>query len=406
VHEHNVYIDDSVPAMDVTVTLLEVVPLEGLLLDRQTGEPLANQDVIAHPFLATHGRGLARSDSDGRFVFEDLSPGRYNIWADPVGHSRGGTVVDVEGWNSEVELKLMRAGKLRGQVLSPDGAPVRSFDVQLLKHGTRQMPGSPVGRHQRIKGNGEGEFVFEDLEPGLYSVDAWAKGYAYTQTKQSMLKVRRGQEVSGYTVTMQRGAGLVGQVVDDLGQPISGARVSLHNDNMSEVDFIRSSDVQPQWMAKTHTDRDGWYQLEDITARSYQLQVDHSSHPVVRMNGVRAEAGVLLELSAIELPRSCTLQGVAVDGSGAPQIEATIWVTGAEMPTRQVRTDGKGRYVMRRLPPGSYQVVGAPSKPKLGDLQSIFQAEMSRALAQHSGQQQLVDLSPGQTYEHTVVVDA
>lgn len=405
VHEHNLYIDGDVPALDVTVTLLEVVPLEGLLLDRQTGEPLANEDVVAHPFLATHGRGLARTDRDGRFRFEDLSPGRYNIWADPVGHSRGGTVVDAEGWGSEVQLKLMRAGTLRGQVLDPDGFPVRSFDAQLVKHGTRQMPGSPVGRHQRVKGNADGDFRFEDLEPGLYSVEVWSKGYAYTQTKESMVKVRRGQDVSGFIVRMQRGAGLVGQVLNDLGQPVAGARVSLHANNMSEVDFIRSSDVQPRWMARTYTDREGWYQLDDITARAYQLQVDHSAYPVSRLNDVEAEAGVLLELSPIELPRPCTLQGVAVDGSGTPQIEATIWVSSADMATRQVRTDGKGRYVMRRLPPGSYQVVGAATHPELSDLKTIFQAELGRAFAHREGRQQLIDLSPGQTYEHTVVVD-
>jgi hypothetical protein len=255
-------------------------------------------------------------------------------------------------------------------VLGSDGEPIRGFDLQARFRQQRLGPAIPHGRFQRVT-DPEGAFHLEGLDAGFWSVDVWAKGYSLTSSEPVRLK--QGQHLQGLRLTLLRGATLEGLVQDAEGLPIRGATVSLHPNREPEVDFLRDVDPMPGANRTARTGEDGRFQLEDLAAATYQVQVDHPDHALLRRNDVVVTAEQVVEAAPFVLQRSATVRGAAVDGSGQALGGVTVSLTSIDGLTRQVVTDARGQFLFTRVREGDYQLVCYGREPTLTAMLSALQ---------------------------------
>ena len=121
----------------------------------------------------------ARTDSSGRFQFENLPAGKYDLRA-----IKGGEGSAIYGANSSRELselitlaegqtlngfilRFLRRGSISGHVYDPTGEPVSGVNVFLLRRG-RDL-GAPIFMNYRVATtNDQGEYRLTNLDTGQY----------------------------------------------------------------------------------------------------------------------------------------------------------------------------------------------------------------------------------------------
>lgn len=365
--DRGVQLDDP-RQMEINVHLQPAKTLEGVVLLPGGSEPAIHVEVLAEGGELGQGNALVRTDAEGRFRFTQLAAGRHLLRLDPEGYLPVSEEV-LPGSREGITIELRPASSLSGTVTDTKGKPLRAFDLQLRKSDKRGNVREAVGASLRVR-NSEGRFEVGDLVPGWYLIEVWARGHSVTISNPA--RVRKGDAITELTVAMQRSSALLGSVVDDLGQPIAGAEVSLHTNNTPTFGFLRASASRGSWHTSTSTRSDGTFKFSEVTARTYQIEVDHPRYPMVHRNDVAVVPGEETELSPVILDRPAILSGVVSDNSG--QILKGVTVTlggGNNRATRQVVSDGEGRYRFERLAPGDYQVHAyAPTISPIGVLLS------------------------------------
>jgi protocatechuate 3,4-dioxygenase beta subunit len=377
--------------MLVTVRLREVEPLRGLVLGLPDDRPLAGARVVVHPLDPGNAGGQATTDDDGRFVVPDIAAGNYSVSVSAGGHLPANDRTWADSGLSELVFRLEVAGSIAGVVIGSDGQPVSHFDLQPLHHRRRLDTPKPRIERRRIIAR-DGSFSVDGLLPGFWCFEVWAKGHALTISE--CVRVKKGENVQGVTIRLVRGATLTAVVQDDLGRPVPGARVSLHSNLEPDVEFMRDTDL-PAWMGSgTLTDEEGRFTLDELVAITYQVQVDHPDHAVVRRNHVTAVAGETTELAPFVLERSASVSGQAVDSSGVAQAGATVTLYRIGSTSRNTTTDGQGRFRFDRLPKGDYQLTC------LGKGANLFSA---LSALEEGAAPEVFRLDPGQELERSVV---
>ncbi|MGQ0551666.1 MAG: carboxypeptidase regulatory-like domain-containing protein [Planctomycetota bacterium] len=337
----------------VRVEVEPVHPLSGRVLALPDLKPVAGALIEAQALDAHRAGGVSTTDADGRFEITGLAFGNYNITAIAKGYCRKSERTWAERGEDSVELRLAPAGSVAGTVLGSDGRPVAHFDLQARFHSDRHAPPSPRGNFRRISSS-QGRFVLDDLEPGFWCVAVWAKGYAVSESR--CLRVHQGEQLEGLDVTLQLGAALTGRVVDDSGQAVPGAIVSLHPNREPEAEFLRQPDGGPLTRHRTVTDSDGRFRLDELTAQRVQVQVDHPDYAVVRRDDIAIPAQAELELEGFVLERTASVEGVALDRAGVPLTGVVVRLYRIGGMALQVTTDGGGAFRFPRVRAGDYQL--------------------------------------------------
>ncbi len=117
-------------------------------------------------------RQQTRSTAGGVFVFEDISPGEYDLRAASLqGRSDLANVlvqgVEVEeGSSPEVEVSLPRDGSAQGTVVGAEGNPVTNATVWVETEG-----GKRITEFNRNRSSSDGSFRLGSIAPG----DAWLR---------------------------------------------------------------------------------------------------------------------------------------------------------------------------------------------------------------------------------------
>lgn len=169
--------------------------LEGIVVKLGTGEPLANatvQLIVEIPGelsgwnMAAQVRRTAKSDPNGRFVFESIPPGEYRLIATYEGEyvpaeygqrSPTGEGIPFEVVASqkitEIQLAMSPTGAISGRIYDRYGEPLAKAQVFALR------PAYKNGRRtltivQSAESNDRGEHRLFWLAPGSYYVGALA----------------------------------------------------------------------------------------------------------------------------------------------------------------------------------------------------------------------------------------
>jgi hypothetical protein len=157
--------------------------IRGMVVENQTGHPLARTLVIAMPVAGTAGgAATARTDLYGGFAFEHLAPGAYLVTASRKGFatiqfgqkhwkSAGLPVILEENQRMQVEIRLPQLGAIAGRIV--DENDVGLPDHELVVYRVAKPP--VLVAH--ATSDDRGAYRVGSLEPGTYLVRTTARIY-------------------------------------------------------------------------------------------------------------------------------------------------------------------------------------------------------------------------------------
>jgi hypothetical protein len=354
-----------------------VLPLEGeagwAMTLRGEGQLLIERDSEALHFdLSRGGARISRPEPsreieaprelwwfDGDFHDSENPPRRVAV-SESSGAVRDPVETASERGEEVDEETPSRLGTVTGTVREAgEGDPVESFEVTLLRAVAPPQVAMP---RSRIFEDTSGDFRWEGLEPGRYSLFVQAPGRA--TWKRTDLDLLPGSEVS-LAVSLDPGGVIRGFVVDrESGAVIEGALVVSLDDMPAQVVSMTTEEFPSAGRAFTFSAADGSFELKSMSTGRHQLRAGGGDHacswidsPPVTVGGV--SSGVLLELSS-----GGAVTGHAKRSDGTPwegaRVVASRYDGSAEMGTmsyRPVVTDEEGHYLADHLAPGMYVVL-------------------------------------------------
>ena len=239
---------------------------------------------------------------------------------------------------------------IRGRVVTADGRPVRRAEIRISAAELRVT--------RRTLTDADGRYQFGELPPGRYSITAtkptfvaWSFGQTRTGSAGTPVALADNHSADNIDITMPRGSVIAGRIVDDFGEPVINARVTLMRQQfrgggrtlVAAGNFATTNDI-------------GEYRFYGLTPSAYFVSVPPQG-PVI-INGPAAPA-------ALEGPES--RNGYAATffpGTTAPASAQKITVGLA-----QTVGDINIVLVAARTATLSGQAVGAQGRPMGGFLQ-------------------------------------
>jgi protocatechuate 3,4-dioxygenase beta subunit len=206
--------------------------LAGHVVDAFTLEPVRRAIVT----LTWHGEPIswatARTDAAGKFRFENLPAGLYDLRA-----VKDGEGVAIYGANSaretgeniklaegeardNLKLRFLRAPAISGRVTDAEGDPIANAQVLLL-FNQRTFGGPSLGNATAVQANQRGEYRFQNIESGRYHI------YAYLPVQPP----RRGSQEGPAPA-------LAGEYYGGTRDPKQATVISIHDgDNLRGIDL-------------------------------------------------------------------------------------------------------------------------------------------------------------------------
>jgi len=220
--------------------------LEGSVRQGRTLDAVADVE-ISLTTSDSRVRFRATSDAQGRFVFENVPFGRYNVHA-----TRAGYFTYPQGWElpgvvafvtldsqraQQLTIDLIPGAVITGRITDPEGRPLEGVKVNASKlQYDEGRPGFNAGSVP-VTTNDQGEYRMFWLSPGEYYVRAEYTGPRSNLSRKSYypgtldsriaatLNVRGGESFDGISFAIPSGSSIhiSGQVVHDREGPASGS---------------------------------------------------------------------------------------------------------------------------------------------------------------------------------------
>ena len=387
----------AAPGPTLAVYLVPEAVLVGRVVDADTGAPVAEVEI--EPGLGGGGAfmtytvtsaGWARSDSEGYFRVEGLSPGAFRPYV-ASGHWRGRAAQTVNLGLGEtsamIELPVTRAATVRARVVAdPGGAPACTGGHASVSPAPFEIYSETIDERGWVE--------FGGLAPGDYDVSLHCSGRLLTDAA-SFTIGPDAADLDDLRWTVARGFDVRGTIVDGDGRGLPGLVVLaelLAADDDERGPTARRSRAEP-------SDKTGAFVLVGLEPGSYELVLGGSSGPSLA-------AAVELELRAadldglrLEVPIAGELIGRVVDEGGLPVADITVTAYGAGGAWLDTRSDDQGGFELAKLGPDRYRVVAFDGRWSLerGELTVELeeggraQVELIAALGQGSIRGRVVD---------------
>ena len=301
--------------------------LEGTLQNCSDGTPVAGASVTVSNASGT----VATTTTDSNGVFTaTLSAGSYNLTLNADGYLEetfsGVPITASETTRGTFPLSPSSSGTtgfVNGTVTNGTGAPVAGTTVTAYGPSSVQTTTTDASGNYSVV-----------VEEGFVGLEYSASGYG---VHSEFDEVTAGS-TTHVDVTLSEPGTIAGTVVDENGDPISGATV----------------DVWGPSSGKTTTDAAGSYSLS-VGAGEYTVEVRASGYPARTVRGVEVNVSGTTTVDA-RLRKPGFITGTVQDGQGNPL--GNVWV-GAEDGSRLAWavTDSSGRFNISAVP-GNYSVTG------------------------------------------------
>src|SRR6185436_18508450 len=203
------------------------------------------------------GGGIqAISDADGAFALEDLTDGKYTVWAADSAHADG-EVKGVAAGTTGVSLQLQGGASVAGVVQTRDGKPVSDYSIAALPGGRagaspderfrNQMQARMWSASAQVH-DPAGAFFMRRLSPGAYELTVTT---ADNQSGLLSVTVGAAEKKTGLAILIETAAKLAGRVSElDSGGPLEGVSVYV----MSATSRLNAT-----------TGKDGTFTVEGIS---------------------------------------------------------------------------------------------------------------------------------------------
>ena len=215
------------PAEGIELELLRSLSLSGVV--RSGGKPAAGVTLELSTGDAVR---TARSGPDGAFGFDEVAEGAHALRATRGDEAAYLDQVVVGGAGAPITVELARAGGLIGRLRDQAGGAIAGGEVALAEAAAAALP-------RRAKSGADGSFVFPSVLPGSYLVSARAPGYLAGEAR----TVRMPQKGPALSLELERGATVVGQVVDEAGNPVRGAMLEVSGEGQGGAPIAVSAEL-------------------------------------------------------------------------------------------------------------------------------------------------------------------
>ncbi len=242
---------DAVPAIPLAGRITDTAgePLGGILVElRPRGDDLAGS------------AARARSDRQGEFGFDAVTPGRrYQLRVAPTDEYAGyideSLTFDVAAPRLDIVLERIVLVDADGIVVDTSRAPVPGYTLR-LRSATTNIP------DRVITSDASGNFRLEGFPAGALEINTSGRDYYRIQGVEL-----RAETYNYLTLIVDHGQyGLSGVVVDADGEPVAGARVTLKG-------AISAGDYHTYSYRTKTTNTDGSFAFADLGSYRYTVSV-------------------------------------------------------------------------------------------------------------------------------------
>ena len=379
---------------DVRVRLGQGSALEGRVVARATGAPVAGASVDVSPHGDSGDSGRAVTDEAGRFSVKGLAPGSYDLAVSAPGFSfllRSGLTV-ASGERFPLELQLQGTGAVEGQVKDGAGQPVAGVQVV----GGNRWGGGLGSTPAEARTDAQGRYRLDGLATGRLYLTARREG-ATLGSSQLVEVTEDGTAQADFTLEE---TGTVEGVV----RATSG---SLPAESLGVSAFSQGGGrFGPGDVARAELDASGHFRMT-LPAGTYRVSVrplERRTLGVSDPQTVRVEAGksVRAELSWVEDSREKNdVRGIVLEPDGSPSPGAVLTVS------------SEGQRGMRMMAPvdeeGRFSVsLSLPSTPEASATRLTVSARNGGRIGEVTGvkpgeQEVLVKLRPSASVRGRVV---
>jgi len=213
--------------------------VEGEVVAQETGEPVNRAQVFLRPLEQPEFSGMLGSliasqgvssedstDSDGRFSFERVSPGEYELivrpgWRDEAKNLAASDPLVIEVIDGRIErgvkIELPPALSIKGMVVDSTGAAIEGASIAGARNGTRDP------RPVRTKSREDGSFELGPVSVGTYTLSCTAKDFSAPVPVEVEVDESGGET----RIVMDAGVEVRLLVLGTSGEPVRGARGQL-----------------------------------------------------------------------------------------------------------------------------------------------------------------------------------
>jgi hypothetical protein len=373
------------PFAPLELALAPAARVAGVVVDGD-GAPVAGAHVVLVPEIAEPALRRAASDSTGHFAIDGLPPGAWTVDADAPGHTSPSRLLlnIVAGGEAAPRIVVGRGGVVAGRVVDATGAPVVGAVVELaadrvvvsaplrarraawaagtapagagpiLPIGelgitlgpvpfpppTPVKPALPAGSAAEPAGfltAADGRFRIDAVPPRAFTVRAVARDFAGGEAQVTATEGGTANVV----VTLRRGTEVLARVVDEGGNPVGGAEVTL-------LAAGRAAGV-------AFAGADGRARFANVLGPVALRVATPGRAAVERALGPLPEAGSVEETVAVAAA-GASVSGAVVDGEGRPVGLVAIAAAGPGGAVARAVSDPHGRFTLRGLAAGRWRL--------------------------------------------------
>lgn len=307
--------------------------------------------------------------NDGSFAVELDGPGTYvaqvQMLDDTMTQQR---IVEFSRKIPETEAIELHfeipTGRVSGSVEGPDGSPLSGVRVSLHPEGALEVGTLWGGQYAEAATDDRGQFDFQGLRPGRYSLMAGGMSYggmvsdraSFGRQARTIL-IEEGRWLDGETFRLETPGKIEVSVVDATGQPVPEAAVFVRDDEGHILDRLSMITTDSGGQASYGGIEPGDY---TVTVRRGELASQESA--AVRVHGDETtEVTIRLEASTLLLITLQGEEGELLNANVSVRDAAGREVSGMLALTELLSVFGQGfsskEHRVGPLPPGRYKVV-------------------------------------------------
>jgi len=296
-----------------------------------------------------HPRAV-RTDATGRYTLDQLPAEPFDLHA----RAAGFAPVTLRGLEPPADateldlgtLVLVPGSTVLGRVVDPEGRPLPGAEIHALPAGDhRRRADDRPDRDPAATADADGAFAVADLTAGRrVDLRAHLPGYAAVWVEDVE------PPAADVRFELEPTARVAGTVVDEAGEPLAGAEVTVRSQPSVPGSGGRLKVGAPVERS-ARSGPDGTFEVVDVPPGEAAVQATADGFVPGRPEEVEVPAGGVVEDLRLALERGGILEGVVTDAGGEP-------VAGALVTDGDVvaRGDREGHYRLAGVPPGPAEI--------------------------------------------------